>query len=208
MTQVLSSDLTNFQTQLSYIVCSTLRIPQKAGSFLPPTIYLKLYPRSNPFCFWKQWSALNTANKLTHLLKVSVLRLMWKMDHICWDSQVAGNMRCIGCRANRLCEWKIFTCVPYRAGGSKLQQYPCRPTIYDTALVAMLFRTNVHDEAPRAIYPEAFRYLLDHQQTHGGWTMGDFTLGTLLNTMAGLLVLSFRPSLQAVVIVDEDDELF
>ena len=27
-------------------------------------------------------------------------------------------MRCIGCRANRLCEWKIFTCEPYRAGGS------------------------------------------------------------------------------------------
>ena len=40
----------------------------------------------------------------------------------CWNSQVAGNMRCIGCRANRLCEWKIFTCVPYRADGSKLQQ--------------------------------------------------------------------------------------
>ena len=35
-------------------------------------------------------------------------------DTHCWNSQVAGNMRRIGCRANRLCEWKIFTCEPYR----------------------------------------------------------------------------------------------
>ena len=41
----------------------------------------------------------------------------------CWNSQVAGNTRCIGCRANRLCEWKIFICEPHRVGGSNSNRY-------------------------------------------------------------------------------------
>ena len=36
----------------------------------------------------------------------------------CWNSQVAGNMRCIGCRVNNSARWLIYTCEPYRAGGS------------------------------------------------------------------------------------------
>jgi len=69
----------------------------------------------------------------------------------------------------------------------------CRPTIYDTALVAMLSRTKTDSAATELVYPESFQYLLDHQQVDGGWAMRDFRLGTILNTLAGLLAIVKRP---------------
>ena len=39
-------------------------------------------------------------------------------EYECWNSQVAGNMRRIGCRVNNSARWLIYTCEPYRAGGS------------------------------------------------------------------------------------------
>ena len=56
---------------------------------------------------------------------IILFRPLLKPNYNCWDSQLAGNMRCIGCRANRLCEWKIFTCEPYRAGGSNSNNNTC-----------------------------------------------------------------------------------
>lgn len=68
----------------------------------------------------------------------------------------------------------------------------CRPAIYDTALVAMLSRKATNDGTTELVYPESFQYLLDHQQVHGGWVMRDFTLGTVLNSLAGLLAIVKR----------------
>ncbi|KAL8687226.1 MAG: hypothetical protein Q9218_006545, partial [Villophora microphyllina] len=68
----------------------------------------------------------------------------------------------------------------------------CHPTIYDTAWVAMLFRTTSDPASTELVFPESFQYLLDHQQVHGGWEMPDFKLGTILNTLASLLALTKR----------------
>ena len=71
--------------------------------------------------------------------------------------------------------------------------HKCRPTIYETAWVAMLSETTTMDNgSTELLYPDSFQYLLDHQQAHGGWEMGDFKLGTMLNTLAGLLAITKR----------------
>ena len=36
----------------------------------------------------------------------------------CWNAQVAGNIKCIGCRVNNSARWLIYIYEPYRAGGS------------------------------------------------------------------------------------------
>ena len=66
----------------------------------------------------------------------------------------------------------------------------CRPTMFDTAFVAML--SLVDDKGGRHIlrYPQTFEYLLNHQSFTGGWEMDNFKSGTLLSTLAGLLALS------------------
>lgn len=67
----------------------------------------------------------------------------------------------------------------------------CRPTIYDTAMVAMLSKpTTEGDGIVELVYPDSFQYLLDHQQVSGGWEMHSFRLGTILNTLAGLLAIA------------------
>lgn len=68
----------------------------------------------------------------------------------------------------------------------------CRPTIYDTAWVAMLSRTTASTGNRELVFPQSFQYLLDHQQANGGWEMRDFKLGTILNTLAGLLAILKR----------------
>ena len=69
----------------------------------------------------------------------------------------------------------------------------CRLTIYDTAMVAMLSRPKkTGNRAVELVYPESFQCLLDHQQFNGGWEMRNFRLGTIMNTLAGLLAIAKR----------------
>ena len=41
----------------------------------------------------------------------------------CWNLQVAGNMRCIGCRINNSARWLIYIYKPYRAGDSNPNKF-------------------------------------------------------------------------------------
>lgn len=64
----------------------------------------------------------------------------------------------------------------------------CKPTIYDTAWVAMLSKKS-DDGIAEWVYPESFQFLLDHQELHGGWTTCDSKIDAILNTLAAVLTI-------------------
>jgi hypothetical protein len=67
-------------------------------------------------------------------------------------------------------------------------------TIFDTALVAAIYKENPLTGAVGPAFPEALIYVLAHQQPDGGWasTIENFEVGRILNSMAGLLALLRR----------------
>jgi hypothetical protein len=64
------------------------------------------------------------------------------------------------------------------------------PTLFDTALVAAIYRQNAQGTMD-LVFPEALKYVLARQQADGGWTSGmeNFQVGCILNTLAGLYAL-------------------
>jgi hypothetical protein len=68
------------------------------------------------------------------------------------------------------------------------------PTIFDTALVAAIYKVNPFTGTIGPVFPEALMYVLARQQADGGWasTIDNFELGCILNSMAGLLALLQR----------------
>lgn len=65
------------------------------------------------------------------------------------------------------------------------------PSIFDTALVASIYKTNPQDGTVSPVFPEALEPVLAHQRADGGWSSitDNFEIGCILNTMAGLLAL-------------------
>jgi hypothetical protein len=64
-------------------------------------------------------------------------------------------------------------------------------TIFDTALVAAIYRKNTMKGTVEHIFPEALGYVLARQQADGGWAseFENFDVGCILNSMAGLFAL-------------------
>ncbi|KAJ7671648.1 Ent-kaurene synthase [Mycena polygramma] len=60
------------------------------------------------------------------------------------------------------------------------------PSIYDTAWVSMISKDGSW------LFPDAFQYLLDHQDTSGGWTSKSSDTDSILNTLSALLSLKLH----------------
>lgn len=74
-----------------------------------------------------------------------------------------------------------------------VQAQSCKPTMYDTAWIAMLSKPHTNGTTEWA-FPESFTFLLDHQQGHGGWTTCNSKVDAILNTLAALLALKKHQS--------------
>ena len=66
-----------------------------------------------------------------------------------------------------------------------------KPTIYDTAWITMLYKP-IGDDKVDWIFPECFWFLLNYQQSHGGWTTCDSKVDGILGTLAATLALKKR----------------
>lgn len=60
-------------------------------------------------------------------------------------------------------------------------------SIYDTAWVSMIAKTV--NEEPRWVFPESFQYLLEQQESDGGWNGQKNSEDGILNTLAALLAM-------------------
>ena len=110
--------------------------------------------------------------------------------HDCWTQRLDMDYAGLNARARSLVE--DLTTWPQAA-----KSQSCKPTIYDTAWIAMLSKSKL-DGRIEWVYPEAFQFLLDHQNLHGGWTACDSKTDAILNTLASLLALKkHRSSLRS-----------
>ena len=60
-------------------------------------------------------------------------------------------------------------------------------TLYDTAWVSMVFK--IVDGVPHWLFPESYQYVLDTQNTGGGWGPRESLIDSIINGMAGLHAL-------------------
>ena len=60
-------------------------------------------------------------------------------------------------------------------------------SIYDTAWVSMIAKTE--NDEPRWVFPESFQYLLEQQESDGGWNGQKNSEDGILNTLAALLAM-------------------
>ena len=76
--------------------------------------------------------------------------------------------------------------------------------IYDTAWVSMIAKT-VNNE-PRWAFPEAFQYILEEQESDGGWNRSRNSDDGILNTLAALLAMKRheKSTNVAVQVIDPD----
>lgn len=65
---------------------------------------------------------------------------------------------------------------------------PSKPTVYDTAWIAMLSKPN-GDGTAEWVFPESFQFLLHHQQANGSWATGDSKSDKVLTHLAAILAL-------------------
>jgi hypothetical protein len=72
--------------------------------------------------------------------------------------------------------------------------------IYDTAWVAMVSKTE--DGHNRWLFPECFRYLLDHQLETGGWRTYAAQVDGILNSLAALLALKKHAAAPELSVAD------
>ena len=70
---------------------------------------------------------------------------------------------------------------------------PYKPTFYDTAWVSMLPEPHIESTTDLA-FPEAFEFLLNHQQANGSWSTCDSEEDAILNTLAATLSIHRRCS--------------
>ena len=77
--------------------------------------------------------------------------------------------------------------------------------IYDTAWVSMIAKTV--DEEPRWAFPESFQFILEEQESDGGWNRSKSSDDGIINTLAALLAMKRQEKLKYVAVQVTDPDL-